>query len=88
MAPLAFAVSRSLAAGTDVTDFKRELQVVADPVARSPFPGSSPDFLLIRVGFMDFGVNLETAIEALKKHIPAAVWYCVPGRNKESVEWT
>ena len=57
IAPLAFAVSRSLAAGTDVTDLQRDLQVVADPVAPSPFPGSSLDPRLIGVGFMDIGAE-------------------------------
>lgn len=88
MAPLAFAVSRSLAAGTDVTDLNRDLQMVADPVAPSPFPGSSLDPRLIGVGFMDIGAELETAMGALREHIPAAVWYLASRRNKDLVEWT
>lgn len=88
MAPLVLAVSRSLAAGTDVTDLKRELQVVADPVARSPFSGSSLDPLPIRVAFLDFGANgpIQRQRWRLREHIPTAVWFFAPGSNKKSVE--
>lgn len=86
LAPLAFAVSKAgglgfLAAGTDVTNLKKELQEVADLLAQSPFPGSSPDPLPIGVGFINFGVELETAMEALRGHIPAAVWFFAPREN-------
>ena len=93
LAPLAFAVSKAgglgfLAAGTDVTDLKRQLQAVSDLVAQSPFPGSSLDLLPIGVGFINWGVALETALEALREHIPAAVWFFAPRENKDLVEWT
>ena len=93
LAPLAFAVSKAgglgfLAAGTDVTNLKKELQEVADLLAQSPFPGSSPDPLPIGVGFINFGVELETAMEALREHIPAAVWFFAPRENIDLVEWT
>ena len=93
LAPLAFAVSKAgglgfLAAGTDVTDLKSQLQVVADLVARTPFPGSSLNPLPIGVGFINWGVELETAMEALREHMPAAVWLFAPRENKDLVEWT
>ena len=93
LAPLAFAVSKAgglgfLAAGTDVTDLKEQLQAVSDLVAQSPFPGSSLDPLPIGVGFINWGVALETALEALREHIPAAVWFFAPKENKDLVEWT
>ena len=37
---------------------------------------------------MNFAVELETAIEALREHIPAAVWFFAPRRNTDLVEWT
>ena len=60
VASLAFAVSRAggfgfLAAGTDVTDLKRELQEVADLVAQEPLSGSSPDPLSMELGFISWG---------------------------------
>ena len=93
LAPLAFAVSQAgglgfLAAGTDVTDLKMELQTVADLVAQTPFPGSSPDILPIGVGFINWGVELETALEALREHVPAAVWFFAPRENGDLVGWT
>ena len=77
-----------LAAGTDVTDLKRQLQAVSDLVAQSPFPGSSLDLLPIGVGFINWGVALETALEALREHIPVAVRFFAPRENKDLVEWT
>ncbi|KAL9076741.1 MAG: hypothetical protein Q9161_000726 [Pseudevernia consocians] len=93
LAPLAFATSQAggmgfLAAGTDVTDLKRELQVVASLVAQMPLQGSSSDFLPIGVGFINWGVELEAALEALREHIPAAVWFFAPRKNADLVEWT
>ena len=93
LAPLACAVSQAggfgwLAAGTDVTDLKKELQTVADQVAQNPVPGSSSDSLPIGVGFINWGVELETALEALREHIPAAVWFFAPRENADLVEWT
>ena len=93
LAPLAVSVSQAggigfLAAGTDVTDLKRQLQTVADLVAQNPLPGSSPDCLPVGVGFINWGVELETALEALREHIPAAVWFFAPRKNDDLVEWT
>ena len=93
LAPLAFAVSEAgglgfLAGGTDVSDLRRQLQTVADLVAQSPFPGSSYDLLPIGVGFINFGVELESAMEALREHMPAAVWFFAPRENKDLVEWS
>ena len=31
---------------------------------------------------------METALEALREHIPAAVWSFAPRENKDLVEWT
>ncbi|CAD6574575.1 MAG: hypothetical protein ASARMPREDX12_008677 [Alectoria sarmentosa] len=92
LAPLAYAVSLAgglgfLAAGTDLNDLKKQLQIVADLVAQTPLPGSSL-VLPIGVGFINWGVDLETALEALREHIPAAVWLFAPRKNEDLVEWT
>ncbi len=93
LAPLAYAVSSAgglgfVAAGTDVTDLKRELQTVAELVTQAPLPGSSSDLLPIGVGFINWGVEVETAMEALREHIPAAAWFFAPRQNKDLVAWT
>ncbi|KAM5434939.1 putative nitronate monooxygenase [Microsporum canis] len=33
-----------------------------------------PDILPVGVGFLNWGVNLEDAVPAIKKHVPAAIW--------------
>ena len=93
LAPLAYAVSKAggmgfLAAGTDLTDLKRQLQIVADLVAQGPIQDASSDVLPIGVGFINWGIEVETALDALKKHVPAAVWFFAPRRNKDLIEWS
>lgn len=93
LAPLAFSVSQAggmgfLAAGTDVTDLKRQLQMVADLTAQTSLPGSNSDCLPIGVGFINWAVEMEIALEALREHMPAAVWFFAPRKNEDLVEWT
>lgn len=93
LAPLAVAVSRAggfgfLAAGTDVSELKSELQRAADLVKDSPIERATADVLPIGVGFINWGVQLDTAVEALKEHVPAAVWFFAPRENQDLVVWT
>ena len=90
---LAIAVSRSgglgfVAAGTDVGDLKAELQKTSDLLEGSPVEGTTAGTLPIGVGFINWGVALSAVIEALREHIPAAVWFFAPHRNEDLVEWT
>lgn len=93
LAPLAVAVSQAggigfLAAGTDVKDLKTELQRAHDLLQEGPIDGVDSDVLPIGVGFINWGINLDTVLEALKKHMPAAVWFFAPKRNEDLIEWT
>jgi len=93
LAPLAVAVSQAggfgfLAAGTDVKDLKDQLQKANYLLQEAPVKGSSPDVLPIGVGFINWGISLDTVLEALKEHMPAAVWFFAPKRNEDLVEWT
>ena len=93
LAPMAVAVAQTggfgfLAAGTDVRDLKAELRKARDLVQRTPIKGSDPDVLPIGVGFINWGVDLTTALEAMKEQIPAAVWFFAPKRTKDLIEWT
>jgi len=70
LAPLAVAVSRAgglgfLAAGTDVSNLKSELQKAAELLAPEPIQGSETNILPIGVGFINWGVQLNTVLEAL-----------------------
>lgn len=58
-----------VAAETDLTDLKRPLNIIASLVAQTHFPGSSSDFLPIGVGFNNWGVELDIALEALREHV-------------------
>lgn len=93
LAPLAVAVSQAggfgfLAAGTDVKDLKTELQRAKDLLQKGPIKGSDQDVLPIGVGFINWGITLDTVLEALREHIPAAVWFFAPKRNQDLIEWT
>jgi nitronate monooxygenase len=93
LAPLAVAVSRAgglgfVAAGTDVQDLKNELQQVFDMLDQSPIDGAQTDVLPIGVGFINWGVKLQTVMEAFDDHLPAAAWLFAPEENEDLVEWT
>ena len=92
LAPLAVAVTKAgglgfIAAGTDVSDLKAELLKARDLLEQGSNHGDST-VLPIGVGFINWAVNLDTALEALRLHIPAAVWFFAPNRNEDLIEWT
>lgn len=93
LAPLAVAVSQAgglgfLAAGTDVKELKTELQRASDLLKKDPIKEADPEVLPIGVGFINWGVSLDTALEALEEHMPAAVWFFAPKHNDDLIEWT
>ena len=93
LASLAVAVAQAggfgfLAAGTDVSELKAELRRARDLLQQCPVKGADPHILPIGVGFINWGVDLSTALEAMKEQIPAAVWFFAPRRNEDLVEWT
>ena len=93
LAPLAVAVAKAggfgfLAAGTDTSDLKAELERARDLLQKSPIKGADPSILPIGVGFINWGVNLDTALEAIETYTPAAVWFFAPKRNQDLIEWT
>jgi nitronate monooxygenase len=77
-----------LAAGTDVRDLKAELRKAKDLVQNTSIKRSDPDVLPIGVGFINWGVDLSTVLDAMKEHIPAAVWFFAPKRTEDLIEWT
>ena len=93
LAPLAAAVSNAgglgfLAAGTDVHDLREQLHVAAELLHRSPPRGADPQILPIGVGFINWGVELDTALAAFKDHLPVAVWFFAPEKNEDLISWT
>lgn len=57
-------------------------------MAQKSLPGSSSDSLLLGVAFINWGVEVETSLEALMEHLPAAVWFLAPRKDEDLVEWT
>lgn len=92
LAPLAVAVSRAgglgfLAAGMDLSTLDGNLQDAADLVSQHPIPGTLPGMLPIGVGFINWAVNLNVALDALQKFLPAAAWFFAPRENADLIEW-
>ncbi|KAK0516440.1 hypothetical protein JMJ35_001043 [Cladonia borealis] len=93
LAPLAVAVAKAggfgfLAAGTDTGDLKAELERARSLLQKSPIKGVDPTTLPIGVGFINWGTNLNLALEAIKMHTPAAVWFFAPKQNEDLIDWT
>ncbi len=93
LAPLAVAVSRAgglgfIGAGTDVTDLDDYLQEAAELLKESPIEGATGDTLPIGVGFINWGANIDVAIDAVRKYKPAAVWFFAPKKNTDLDQWT
>lgn len=93
LSSLAVAVSRAggigfLAAGSDLGDLQDDLEEAARLIKDTPVPGAAPDTLPIGVGFLNWGADLSKALEAVRKYIPAAVWFFAPRKNEDLALWT
>lgn len=93
LAPLAAAVSRAggvgfLAAGNDLTDLDTKMKQAANLLDQSPVPGADGQTLPIGIGFINWGADIELALKAIEKYIPAAVWFFAPKHNADLEEWT
>lgn len=93
LSPLAVAVSRAggigfLAAGSDLSDLQDNLEEAARLIKHTPVPGAARDMLPIGVGFLNWGADLSKALEAIKKYVPAAVWFFAPRTNDDLALWT
>ena len=92
LAPLAAAVSRAggvgfLAAGNDLKDLDTNMKHAANLLDQSPIPGADGQTLPIGIGFINWGADIELALKAIEKYIPAAVWFFAPKNNADLEEW-
>ena len=92
LSSLAIVVSRAgglgfLAAGYDLSNLLDELELVKSSFAATPLPGASDGILPIGVGFINWGADLQLAVRAIEKYVPAAVWFFAPEKNKNLVQW-
>ncbi|KAL8694960.1 MAG: hypothetical protein Q9224_003473 [Gallowayella concinna] len=93
LAPLAVAVSKAggigfIGIGTDVNDLEAHLQEASRLIKEAPIKASIPTTLPIGVGFINWGADLDTAVRAIIKFQPAAVWFFAPHKNSDLVTWT
>lgn len=94
LAPLAVAVSRAggigfIGAGTDeVIDLESHLEQASKLIAQDPIEGASTSTLPIGVGFCNWGADLNTSLQAIKRFRPAAVWFFAPYENSDLIKWT
>ena len=93
LSPLAVAVSRAgglgfLAAGNDLSDLESNLEEAVRLLKREPVAGAARDTLPIGIGFLNWGADLSKALEAIRKYVPAAVWFFAPRENDELSLWT
>ena len=93
LAPLAVAVSRAggigfICAGTDVADSKQYLEEATDLLNREPIENTAKDILPVGVGFINWGANLDIAVETIRQYVPAAAWFFAPERNSDLIVWT
>ncbi|KAL8803208.1 MAG: hypothetical protein Q9182_003309 [Xanthomendoza sp. 2 TL-2023] len=93
LAPLAVAVSKAggigfIGIGTNVHDLEAHLQEASRMIKEAPIQGASSTTLPIGVGFINWGAHLDTAVRAMEKFRPAAVWFFAPHQNSELVTWT
>ena len=93
LSPLAVAVSRAggigfLAAGSDLSDLQDHLEEATCLIKHLPVPGARRETLPIGIGFLNWGADLNKAVEAIRKYIPAAAWFFAPSKNDDPALWT
>ncbi|KAH8596945.1 hypothetical protein B0O99DRAFT_619036 [Bisporella sp. PMI_857] len=93
-APLALAVSQAggfgfLGAGTDSSTLQSLLNSVNESLFSSSPLETHHDTLPVGVGFICWGTDLHSALQALKSQSrkPAAAWLFAPNSNSELVAW-
>ncbi|KAL9025220.1 MAG: hypothetical protein Q9196_005919 [Gyalolechia fulgens] len=93
LAPLAVAVSRAggigfIGAGTDVNDLEAHLQEASKLIEQEPIEGASTSTLPIGVGFINWGADLNTSLQAVQRFRPTAVWFFAPHQSTDLAQWT
>lgn len=93
LAPLAVAVSTAgglgfIGAGTDLSDLNNQLTQATSLLSNNPIRSAYSEILPVGVGFINWGAEMNVALDVLKVHVPAAVWFFAPKQNQDLVEWT
>lgn len=95
LAPLAVAVSQAggfgfIGAGEGInsSNLSQWFEDAQRLLAQNPIPNNLPGVLPIGVGFLNWGAELEVAVKAVRKYVPAAVWLFVPKKHDDLKEWS
>lgn len=79
-----------LAAGTDVSNLKANLEEARSLLHSKPSSGhkDKSSTLPIGVGFINWGVSLHVVLPILREYQPAAVWFFAPQSLESLKDWT
>lgn len=93
LAPLAVAVSQAgglgfIGAGENLKDLHGQLQHAKELLGKAPIEGADAGILPIGIGFINWGADLNTALDAFKRYVPAAAWLFAPRRNEDLALWS
>lgn len=72
------------AAGISLSSLSKELDVVCKTLNHTL--GSGP--LPIGIGVLNFGADLQAAVEIVQKYVPAAMWFFSPKKAEDLAEWS
>lgn len=93
LAPLAVTVSQAgglgfIAAGSELSDLSNQLRHAQSLLKDPPIESTTPGVLPIGVGFINWGADLDAAIDVLTTYVPAAVWLFAPRENADLEAWS
>jgi len=93
LAPLAVAVSQAgglgfIGAGSELSELSNQLRHAQSLLKDSPIKPTTPGVLPVGVGFINWGADLDAAIDALTTYVPAAVWLFAPRANADLGQWS
>lgn len=78
-----------ISGGSDLSDLIPKMQETAQIIAATALAAIYPPGILpIGVGFLNWGADLNMALQAVSKWRPAAVWFFAPNSRQELVTWT
>ncbi|PSN60592.1 inosine monophosphate dehydrogenase [Corynespora cassiicola Philippines] len=95
LAELAVEISKAggigfIGAGTDVSDLDKHLTHATSLLSYSPSPSPLPsraNTLPLGIGFINWGAQLAPALDAIRTHRPAAVWFFAASSPASLAEW-
>jgi nitronate monooxygenase len=93
LAPLAVAVSQAgglgfIGAGSELSNLSKQLRHAQSILRDSPIESTTPGILAVGVGFINWGADLDAAVDVLTTYVPAAVWLFAPRENADLEQWS